>query len=73
MATDKQTAFGLETGYPINNKKGDPDDQGTRASGLNYDRGDQDDARGNAKASNAKDKVLTRDGGGKITNGHGRW
>jgi len=73
MAKDKQTAYGLQTGWPENNQSGDPVDQGTRTKGLDYDRGDQDDARGNAKASNAKDKVLTRDGGGKITNGHGRW
>ena len=64
---------GIRTGSAAITKKGDPDDQGTRANGLNYDRGDQDDARGNAKASNAKEKVLTREGGGKITNGHGRW
>lgn len=65
--------YGIETNSAQTNKSGDPDDQGTRTSGLDYDRGPQDDERGNSKANNSNDKVLTRDGGGKVTNGHGRW
>ena len=64
---------GIRTGSDAVNKKGDPTDQGTRAKGLDYDRGPQDAERGNDGVRGGQNKVLTRENGGKVTNGHGRW
>ena len=63
----------VKTGSDQTNKAGDPVDQGTRATGLDYDRGNQDRDRGNDGAREGSGKVLTRDNGGKVPNGHGRW
>lgn len=64
---------GMKTGSAQTNKSGDPVDQGTRAKGLNYDRGPQDKERGNDGARAGKDKAMSRDCGGHVPNGHGRW
>lgn len=61
------------TDSAMKDKAGDPADQGTTAKGLDYDRGNQDRERGNDGAREGKDKVLSRDSGGKVPNGHGRW
>lgn len=63
----------VKTGSDAMTKSGDPVDQGTTAKGLDYDRGNQDAQRGNDGAREGKDKVLSRDSGGKVPNGHGRW
>lgn len=64
---------GIRTGSDAITKNGDPTDQGTRAKGLDYDRGPQDKERGNDGVRGGQNKVLTRENGGKVTNGHGRW
>ena len=63
----------VRTGSDMTNKSGDPVDQGTTAKGLDYDRGPQDKERGNDGPTAERGKVLTRDNGGKVPNGHGRW
>ena len=63
----------VRTGSAETNKSGDPVDQGTTAKGLDYDRGNQDEARGNSEPREGNNKVLSRDNGGKVPNGHGRW
>lgn len=63
----------MKTGSDAITKKGDPVDQGTRAKGLDYDRGPGDKERGNDGARSGKDTTMSRDCGGHVPNGHGRW